>query len=419
MSYLISVVLPVHNCEKYLRECLDSIVNQSLGIENIEVIVVDDASTDGTYEIAKEYESKYPSFTVLRHESNKGCGPARNTGLEHVTTDYVTYLDGDDYISLNAYERALEIFNNDKEIDLVLYRWEEFDEAGLWNTSDLCKDLLKEDRIITDIKDHPEIIFATYAYIKVYYKPLFKYLNFLPGTYQDVLPSAEVMINAKKIYVTGDITVYYRQYLTSSSKDVSIQNYLNLLNVSKQIIDLREKYQEYYDMLSFLALRIAYWPINHICIRGYVTIEDGEYVYEMLKDYPQYFTQEIIDKYQYNFPNYLQESPEALWDINELDYYNYLIKHRFQKDIDNLDYRILVKDQKIRKLNEEKNNLSKENNIKKQEIIKLNKELNLKNEELEKLKKENKKKDEKIDEFSSSNSWKMTGPLRKVGRKIK
>ena len=61
------------------------------------MIVVDDASTDGTYEIAKEYESKYPSFTVLRHESNKGCGPARNTGLEHVTTDYVTYLDGDDY----------------------------------------------------------------------------------------------------------------------------------------------------------------------------------------------------------------------------------------------------------------------------------------------------------------------------------
>ena len=58
MPYLISVIIPTYNCEKYIRECLDSIVNQTLGINNIEVIVVDDASTDNTYEIAKEYEGK-------------------------------------------------------------------------------------------------------------------------------------------------------------------------------------------------------------------------------------------------------------------------------------------------------------------------------------------------------------------------
>ena len=143
-------------------------------------------------------------------------------------------------------------------MDLVLYKWEEFDDNGIWHHKDISKELLREDKIIKDINEHPEIIFATYAYIKVYSKTLFEHLNFSPGTYQDVFPSAKVMINAKKIYVAGDITVYYRQYISSSSKDVSIQNYVNLLNASRQVIGLREDNPKYYDILSFLALKIAY-----------------------------------------------------------------------------------------------------------------------------------------------------------------
>jgi glycosyltransferase involved in cell wall biosynthesis len=102
----ISVIIPVYNGAKYLRECLDSVVNQTLGIENIEVIVVDDSSTDNSVDIIKEYASKYPSFKLIKQEPNQGSGPARNLGLKHVTNDYVTYLDCDDYISLDAYEKA-------------------------------------------------------------------------------------------------------------------------------------------------------------------------------------------------------------------------------------------------------------------------------------------------------------------------
>ena len=124
----ISVIIPVYNGAKYLRECLDSVVNQTLGIENIEVIVVDDSSTDNSVDIIKEYVSKYPSFKLIKQEPNQGSGPARNLGLKHVTNDYVTYLDCDDYISLDAYEKALNIFNKDSSVDLVMYKWEEFNE---------------------------------------------------------------------------------------------------------------------------------------------------------------------------------------------------------------------------------------------------------------------------------------------------
>lgn len=398
MSYLISVVLPVYNCEKYLRESLDSIVNQTLGIENIEVIIVDDASTDNTFEIAKEYESKYPSIKAIQHEYNKGCGPGRNTGLEYVTTDYVTYLDGDDMVSSNAYERALEIFNEDEEVDLVLFRWEEFDDKGLWNRKDRCKELLKEDKVITNIKEYPEIIFASYAYIKVYPRKLFKYLDFPPGTYQDNIVSCRVMINAEKIFVAGDICVYYRQRSDSSSRDLSNQNDFNLLNSAKMVIDLRDENPQYYDILSFLALKSTYWPIYHLGHSYCFTIDENKAVFERLQEYPLYFSHEIFEKYREQLPNYLQASEQALWDLNEMDYYEYVLKYCFLKENDNLKQDI---------------------NSKKQKISKLNKELKSKNKEIKKLKKENLKKDKKINAMLNSNSWKITKPLRKIKRNIK
>ena len=71
MSYELSVIIPVYNVEKYIGECLDSVVNQSIGIDNIEVIVVNDATPDISMDIINEYAEKYPSFKVISNKSNK------------------------------------------------------------------------------------------------------------------------------------------------------------------------------------------------------------------------------------------------------------------------------------------------------------------------------------------------------------
>ena len=92
---LISVIVPVYNVEKYLRQCLDSILAQTY--KELEVVMVDDGSTDSCGDICEEYAAKHENFKVI-HKENAGLGFARNTGLEHITGEYVVFVDSDDYL---------------------------------------------------------------------------------------------------------------------------------------------------------------------------------------------------------------------------------------------------------------------------------------------------------------------------------
>lgn len=96
----ISIIIPVYNVEIYLRECLDSCINQTL--EDIEIICVDDCSTDNSYKILEEYSKKDPRIKILRQKENKKQGAARNKGLEFATGEYVWFIDSDDYIDVHA-----------------------------------------------------------------------------------------------------------------------------------------------------------------------------------------------------------------------------------------------------------------------------------------------------------------------------
>lgn len=106
----ISVIIPVYNREKYIGECLNSVLSQTL--KEIEVICIDDGSTDGTYDILLDYSRKYNNVSVL-HQDNKGSGPARNKGIECARGQYVCFMDSDDYY---AQDCALEhLYRNAEE----------------------------------------------------------------------------------------------------------------------------------------------------------------------------------------------------------------------------------------------------------------------------------------------------------------
>lgn len=108
----VSVIIPVYNVENYLRKCLDSLVNQTL--KDLEIIVVNDGTTDNSQEIIDEYVKKYPKKVVSIIQENGGQGTARNTGLLHAKGEYIGYVDSDDYVEENMYE---ELYKKAKEED--------------------------------------------------------------------------------------------------------------------------------------------------------------------------------------------------------------------------------------------------------------------------------------------------------------
>ncbi len=109
--YKVSIIVPVYNIEKYLCQCLESLVNQTLN--EIEIICVNDGSTDGSSAILDEYASKDDRIKIINKE-NAGLGAARNTGMLEVKGEYIGFVDSDDYVDTTMYEK---LYNNAKNYD--------------------------------------------------------------------------------------------------------------------------------------------------------------------------------------------------------------------------------------------------------------------------------------------------------------
>ena len=119
MEYKVSVIIPVYNAEKYLRKAIDSVIQQSIGFANIQLLLCDDHSTDRSLEICNSYKNKFHNVEVYQTESNTGSasGP-RNVCLSHVCAPYIMFLDNDDLLKRNACEFLLSKIDN-SEYDFV------------------------------------------------------------------------------------------------------------------------------------------------------------------------------------------------------------------------------------------------------------------------------------------------------------
>lgn len=120
-NYKVSVIVPVYNVKEYLSTAIDSLVNQTIGFENIQVIIVDDCSTDRSKEIIMEYEKKFDNiFAIYRKENSGGAGVPRNDAFEYVKSDYIMFLDPDDYYEIDCCEISYNKITTNN-VDLVIY----------------------------------------------------------------------------------------------------------------------------------------------------------------------------------------------------------------------------------------------------------------------------------------------------------
>lgn len=115
----VSIIIPVYNTpEAYLRQCLDSVLSQTL--KELEIICVDDCSTDGSLAILEEYKTKNPNIKLIKHVTNQGISVARNTGASHVAGEYLYFIDCDDWIESKALQ-SLYVKASSQNVDLLLF----------------------------------------------------------------------------------------------------------------------------------------------------------------------------------------------------------------------------------------------------------------------------------------------------------
>lgn len=334
MTYKISVIIPVYNAEKYIKKCLDSVINQTLGIENIEVILVNDCSLDNTMEIISDYAEKYPSFKIIELDLNKGQGNARNIGLKHVSSDYLTFIDSDDYLSLNTYENSLNKMKKN-DCDLLAFNSEIFSDISEKMPPDIHQLNIDEDMIVEDLNDYPKIIFSTSVWNKIFSKKLFKYLNFPSKLYEDNYVAINTLFNAKKIYLNSESNYYYRKNedKSSTTTDITLKNCMDLSESILNLFSLGKDYLKYNNLITVLNLKFTYDIIFWLFDKIFFINEENKIINEI---------RPFANKFSKKDMNFLRElSPEQLtyddFILNIEKYDNEFLIAKY-KYFDNLPY---------------------------------------------------------------------------------
>lgn len=250
-NYKVSVIVPVFKVEKYLDQCIESIVNQTY--ENIEIILVDDGSPDGCPKICDEWKKKDNRIKVI-HKKNGGLSDARNAGLDIATGDFISFVDSDDVIDIEMIKKLISIFEK-CDCDVVECEYLTFHD-------ELPK---KEEEINRIIRSYTakealsalidEIDLKYTAWNKIYRREVFETLRFEVGKlHEDVFCTYQVFGLCSNIIKTNDALYYYRQRKDSimgsqfsmSNLDSLEARYRQYLYIKEKFPDLSSKAQQHF-----------------------------------------------------------------------------------------------------------------------------------------------------------------------------
>lgn len=211
---LLSVIIPLYNCQQFIKRCLDSIYNTiDLNVEDFEVIVVNDGSTDNSHAICRKYENAYSNFHLLS-QKNAGASAARNKGLEIAKGEWVWFVDGDDKIKSDAkgliHELGTNAFNN---IDLVCFNY--YIENG--KSINVVKNFYLSNTYngVGYLRLHHRL----YLWDKIFRRAAINNVRFLNGTknIEDMLFCLETIVDMKKVLSKTLYAYEYNNLNTSST----------------------------------------------------------------------------------------------------------------------------------------------------------------------------------------------------------
>lgn len=236
MEPKISVIIPIYNVENYLEKCIESVINQTY--KNLEIILVNDGSTDGCKEICDRYKASDKRIKVI-HKKNGGISDARNWGIDNATGDYVAFLDSDDWIDLGLYENLYNNIIKEKcDISMCNYK-RTYDNKSNLKHSDK-KVIYTNHEILKELYTDKQILIVV-VWNKLFKKELFNSFRFPVGKiHEDEYLIPSVLYKANKIVYLEKELIYYRITPNSIMNSKFNENRLFYLD----ILDMRNTFYE-------------------------------------------------------------------------------------------------------------------------------------------------------------------------------
>ena len=261
MEKLVTIIIPIYNVEDYLVDCINSVKAQIY--QNLEVICVDDCSTDNSYSVVKNLTANDSRFSLVRNEENRGQSYSRNVGMKIAKGEYILFLDSDDVLSKQAIKVLMQ-YAEEGNYDSIFYSAQRMDVFGENIIANICHRYDKEFICGIDCFDylvgHKEYIAS--ACLKFCRKDFLcgKGIYFYDGiVHEDTLFAINLMLNADKIRIVPDVLYYYRNRPCSTSYLPGKRQLRSCVVVYAELLRLLAEHALIEKVSSGLIWRIQYF----------------------------------------------------------------------------------------------------------------------------------------------------------------
>ncbi len=279
---LISVVIPVYNVQEYLSECIDCILKQTY--KNLEIILVDDGSTDDCGVICDDYAENDERILVI-HKENGGLSSARNAGIEVASGVYIGFIDSDDGIDLRMFEILENCFEQDPEIDIAVCGYQEVTSLGVhksFASSYKSRSLSGKEAAMLMLNANER--FNVTAWNKLYKRSLFCNLRYPDGyNHEDMYVTPKLLYESHKVaYVP--IALYYHRYNPNSIVHGGYK-----LKSQDEILGV-EAMRSYFICVNYMSAvakvnRIYLWKLIDHYSKTKIFLQDGSLSLEIYQKY--------------------------------------------------------------------------------------------------------------------------------------
>lgn len=316
MSIKVSVIIPCYCVEKYIDRCINSLINQTIGLENMELIFINDASPDSTLDILLTYEKQYPdSILVINSEVNLKQGGARNLGLQHATGEYIGFVDGDDWIELTMYEKLYsktEQYDCDMVSCRLMRSYDDQPDKGSCGEIDSYITLTSED--IQDNVLLPD--FGGFIVTKIYRRSILIDNNiWFPEHlyYEDNYWYALLRYYLTSGYMVEECLYHYYCNTDSTTARHNSLHHLDRLKIELLKIEelkRRNLFETYHDQIEFQFMELYYINTLYILFTKFDSVPIGVFI-EMKETvhslFPNYASNQYLKNSSYKaYPALLQ-----------------------------------------------------------------------------------------------------------------